>query len=127
MDALHQIATLIATVLGTTPDKLVAVLFGAVMAPVTYQVTKQLDIWFAKLGWFAEAETAKIKGTVMVVLSSLVSVGVIFLIGLVFGVDYMSNESLFTGIVGALGVNQTIATFIFHRVKAKNAGRIISV
>lgn len=119
MEIVYDLVTLVAGLLGLTPETFIALVFGAASGKLTYWLTNQADKLFTQWGIFAEAWTGRIKGTVMTIANAILALAVVFLGGLVFGVNYFTEESVFVGIVGALGVNQNVAQWIFHKVKAK--------
>ena len=119
MELLNQLAGLIAGLLGLSVEQTVVLVFGAAVAPVTVWVTNKLKSLFTSASWFPGEMADKISGAVMVFVSALIAVVVVIVTGWVFGVNYLGDASLFEGVVGALGVNQTVAQFIYHKVKAK--------
>lgn len=119
MEILNQFVGLLAGLLGLNADTFVALVFGAASGKVTQFVTGWLKGRFEAWGLFNEAITGKISGVVMTLVNAVVALAVVFLGGLLFGVNYFSEESVFVGIVGALGINQNVSQWIFHRLKAK--------
>lgn len=114
---MNGIINALATLLGVTPDQIVGLGYAAIMAPVTFAVTQWVRGLLAKMSWLTTTMSEKVVGVVMVVVSAAVAVVMVLVTGWLFGIDYLSTESTFTGILLALGISQTGATAIFHILK----------
>lgn len=121
MELLHQFVSLLAGLLGWTPETFIALVFGAASAPVTQWVTAKLKGLFDQWGILNEVITGKISGVAMTIFNAVVALAVVFLGGLLFGVNYFAEETVFVGVVGALGINQNVSQWLFHRIKAKQS------